>query len=186
MLSSRDGKETSDRIVIMANVCGYKKGFRCPKLVQLKLGLSICTLALSIVNGDNSLLDFIQRECWVRRPEAFSWLSLPVGSVKDAIDSNRTQNNWLCLWSEPVPTFPCESITPEGLLTSGYLWPMKCHIKIAEIISKVDEFVDRLPLDQISACECIKAVVCEALNQVSILAGKHRAVHLWREELWDL
>ncbi|KAF4628132.1 hypothetical protein G7Y89_g10022 [Cudoniella acicularis] len=186
LISGRDGKENSDRIVIMANVCGYKKGLKCPKLVQLKLGLSICTLALSIVNGDGGLLDFIQMECWIGRPEAFSWLPLPVGSVKDAIDSNRTMNNWLCLWSEPIPSFPCESVTVAGLLTSGYLWPMNCHIRIAEIISKIDGFVDRLPLDSMVDCEVIKAIICETLDQVSILAGKNRAVHLCNEVLRNI
>lgn len=119
LISGRGGKENSDRIVIMANVCGYKKGLRCPRLVQLKLGLSICTLALSIINGDSSLLDFIQNECWVGRPQAFSWLSLPVGSVEDAISSNRTMNNWLGSWGELISSFPCESLTKDGLLTSG-------------------------------------------------------------------
>jgi hypothetical protein len=184
LLSGRDGREDSDRIVIMANICGYKKGLIRQDLVQLKLGLSICTLALSIVNGDGSLLDFIQSECWTRRSEAFSWLPLPVGSVKDAIDSNRTKNNWLCSWSEPIPRFPCESVTAEGLLTSGYLWSIKCHIRIAEIISKVDEFVGRLPLDSVD--EIIKATICEILNQVSILAGRDTAVGLYNEVLWDV
>jgi hypothetical protein len=184
LISGRDGKENSDRIVIMANVCGYKKGLISPRLVELKLGLSICTLALSIINGDDSLLDFIQRECWKRRREAFSWLPLPVGSVKDAIDSNRTQNNWLCSWREPIASFPCESVTAVGLLTSGYLWPMKYHIRIAEIISKVDEFVDRLSLD--SSDENFKATTCEILDQVSILAGKDIAMRLYHEVLWDV
>jgi hypothetical protein len=169
----------------MANVCGYKKGLKCSKLVQLKLGLSICTLALSIINGDDSLLDFIQSEGWIGRPEAFSWLPLPVGSVQDAINFNRTMNNWLCSWSNPIASFPCESVTAAGLLTSGYLWPMNCHINIAEIISKVNKFVDQLPLDSLAACEVVKASVCETLDQVSILAGKNRAVHLCHEILWD-
>jgi hypothetical protein len=185
LVSDRHGKENSDRIVIMANACGYKKGLKCTKLVQLKLGLSICTLALSIVNGDDSLLDFIQTEGWIGRREAFSWLPLPVGSVKDAIDFNRTQNNWLCSWSEPIPSFPCESVTAEGLLTLGYLWPMKCHIRIAEIISKVDEFADRLPLDSMANGEGIKDMICETLHQVSLLAGMTRVAHVYTEEFHD-
>ncbi|KAF8859475.1 hypothetical protein BDZ45DRAFT_725232 [Acephala macrosclerotiorum] len=182
LISSRGGKENSDRIVIMANVCGYKKGLRCPRLVQPKLGLSICTLALSIINGDNSLLDFIQNEGCVGRPRAFSWLPLPEGSVKDTIDFNRTMNNWLCSWGESISSFPCESLTENGLLTSGYLWPMKCHIKIAEIISKSYE---RLDLEGMTDSEYFKAIVCAALDQVSILAGKDRARHFYKEELWN-
>ena len=41
-------------------------------------------------------------------------------------------------------------------------------------------------MDSLAACKVVKASVCETLDQVSILAGKNRAVHLCCKILWDI
>jgi hypothetical protein len=80
-------------------------------------------------------------------------------------------NNLLGCRKEPVSTFTCEFGTSQGLLTWVYLWPMNYHIEIAEIVSRVDGFLDELPLDRVSNAEVTKASICGGFYQVFVLVG---------------
>ncbi|KAH8800905.1 hypothetical protein F5884DRAFT_544543 [Xylogone sp. PMI_703] len=117
MLASRDGKEISDRIAIIANVCGYRKALDCQQLVRLKLGFSICTLALSIVNDDRRLIDFIQTGS-AEQAQGYKALVLSQRSIRDAINSDRALTNTIMLMADSNIEWD-EGISPKKLPKEG-------------------------------------------------------------------
>src|SRR5438034_11118773 len=105
-------------------------------------------------------------------------------SLQDAINFNRSMNNSFLSWTQPVYTFPCHSVTRRGLLTSGYLWPMNCHIKIDEIKAKAHDHLDMLSLNSVSV-EATKEVILGALDHIDAVVGPDRMGLLAQNVLLD-
>lgn len=130
LLEDKKATRTEDRIAILGSICKYPIRLDTSKLNLGTSSFSICTLTLSLLNGDLSILANIngkdsnsQDQSSMESNDTLSWLLSPTQSLSLASNIS-TADRWLI--KPPL-------ITPHGLKVSGHVWVVDQQISLYPI-----------------------------------------------------
>ena len=136
-LEFRKNSRTADRLAIIANLCHYHTRLDTTILNAKETSFSICLLALSVLNGDTSLLldylpgtlrerEILKQRMWGRDSSRYSWTAPLLSRMvrRGGWRSSSYLNGF-----DPNMRLQLSELSPVGLLTSGWIW-------------KVDRLVD--------------------------------------------
>ena len=136
-LEFRKNSRTADRLAIVANLCHYHSRLDTTILNTKETSFSICLLALSILNGDTSLLldylpttlrerEILKQRMWDHDSSRYSWTAPLLSRM---VRSGEWRSSSYLNGFDPNMRLQLSELSAVGLLTSGWIW-------------KVDRLVD--------------------------------------------